>query len=116
VSGRLEEFDLDVRLHGMSVERGLQADTEKEECGRRTDENTCDGVALTCNTCTPTCGGDTQCESARVPISLRWKRVAQARTKRAISKYVLSRIPLTAVTTTPTPPDAGRPVPPSREG
>jgi hypothetical protein len=67
VSCRLEEFDLDVRLHGTSVERNLQADTEKEECARRTDENTCDGVAVTCNTCTPTCGGDTQCESARMP-------------------------------------------------
>ncbi len=70
-----EEFDLDVRLQGMPAAKSLQADTEQEECNTRvsTCDATCDdanecapdfSLAVTCNTCSPTCGGEggTFCE------------------------------------------------------
>jgi hypothetical protein len=64
-----EEFDLDVRLHGMPVRQRAQADTEGEDCTfegcpEPTDPHTCDGLANTCNTCEQTCGGEggTFCE------------------------------------------------------
>ena len=62
-----EEFDLDVRLHGMPVRRRAQADTEGEdctldECPGPTEPHTCDGLANTCNTCEDTCQGHTFCE------------------------------------------------------
>ena len=70
-----EEFDLDVRLQGMPAAKSLQAETEDQECNTRvsTCDATCDdanecapdfSLAVTCNTCSPTCGGEggTFCE------------------------------------------------------
>jgi hypothetical protein len=62
-----EEFDLDVRLHGIPVRHRAQADTEGEdctldECPEPTDPHTCDGLAQTCNTCDNTCQGHTFCD------------------------------------------------------
>ena len=76
MSNPYDEFDLDVRLHGIPVKIIAQADTEQEECntlvstcGESTcdDANECAGdftLAQTCNTCSQTCGGEggTFCE------------------------------------------------------
>ena len=67
-----DEFDLDVRLHGMPLGQSLQAETHEEACNTLrsfcecddTSHETCDGLAVTCNTCHATCGGEggTFCE------------------------------------------------------
>lgn len=67
-----DEFDLDVRLHGIPVTLWSQEETREEACNSLrsfcecddTSAETCDGLAVTCNTCHQTCGGEggTFCE------------------------------------------------------
>lgn len=61
-----EEFDLDVRLHGVPAPQRAQANTEGEDCTAEdcpepTEPHTCDGLVHTCNSCEDTCEGPTFC-------------------------------------------------------
>jgi hypothetical protein len=46
----LDEFDLDIRLHGMPAGHFLQGETDNRDCPDFT-------LAVTCNTCEASCGG-----------------------------------------------------------